>query len=248
MIVTPEGLNVFPEDVEHALNAQPGVRDRRSSAPAPRDRPRSACTRCCVLSRHRRGRGRARGQRRSSATTRRCAPRRSGRASELPRTEGTRKLKRRELKAVAVRCSRRTAEGRALRNRDVRWRPCSRVSRRAARSHRRRPSMPARPQLARTGRADDGARRGVPGHHRRDALRSADDRRRPRGADPTARPARRRLGHASQSPSTSPRGIAPCPRGRCAARACPPGFSRSAASSRASTSGGSSTSNSCQDR
>src|SRR6478736_3493235 len=27
MIVTPEGLNVFPEDVERALNEQPGVRD-----------------------------------------------------------------------------------------------------------------------------------------------------------------------------------------------------------------------------
>ena len=27
MIVTPEGLNVFPEDVEHALNEQPGVRE-----------------------------------------------------------------------------------------------------------------------------------------------------------------------------------------------------------------------------
>ncbi|PYR92569.1 MAG: hypothetical protein DMF84_13815 [Acidobacteria bacterium] len=27
MIVTPEGLNVFPEDVERALNAQPGVRE-----------------------------------------------------------------------------------------------------------------------------------------------------------------------------------------------------------------------------
>ena len=27
MIVTPEGLNVFPEDVERAINAQPGVRD-----------------------------------------------------------------------------------------------------------------------------------------------------------------------------------------------------------------------------
>ena len=27
MIVTPEGLNVFPEDVEHALNDQPGVLD-----------------------------------------------------------------------------------------------------------------------------------------------------------------------------------------------------------------------------
>ena len=27
MIVTPEGLNVFPEDVERALNEQPGVQD-----------------------------------------------------------------------------------------------------------------------------------------------------------------------------------------------------------------------------
>ena len=27
MIVTPEGLNVFPEDVERALNEQPGVLD-----------------------------------------------------------------------------------------------------------------------------------------------------------------------------------------------------------------------------
>src|SRR5204862_7728747 len=27
MIVTPEGLNVFPEDVERVLNALPGVRD-----------------------------------------------------------------------------------------------------------------------------------------------------------------------------------------------------------------------------
>ena len=27
MIVTPEGLNVFPEDVERVLNTSPGVRD-----------------------------------------------------------------------------------------------------------------------------------------------------------------------------------------------------------------------------
>ena len=32
MIVTPEGLNVFPEDVERVLNEQPGVTDRPSSA------------------------------------------------------------------------------------------------------------------------------------------------------------------------------------------------------------------------
>ncbi len=32
MIVTPEGLNVFPDDVERVLNAQPGVASRPSSA------------------------------------------------------------------------------------------------------------------------------------------------------------------------------------------------------------------------
>ena len=44
MIVTPEGLNVFPEDVEHALNDQPGVLDAAvvgapvAGGPVPADR------------------------------------------------------------------------------------------------------------------------------------------------------------------------------------------------------------------
>ena len=43
MIVTPEGLNVFPEDVERVLNALPGVRE--SAVVGERDRSaRSACT------------------------------------------------------------------------------------------------------------------------------------------------------------------------------------------------------------
>ena len=41
MIVTPEGLNVFPEDVERALNEQPGVRES-AVVGAPRRRDRSA--------------------------------------------------------------------------------------------------------------------------------------------------------------------------------------------------------------
>ena len=93
MIVTPEGLNVFPEDVERVLNACPGVRDSAVVGVADRI-ARSACTRC-------------------SCSSRAPIPTRSSRAAnaqlddhqqirralvwpepELPRTEGTRKLKR----------------------------------------------------------------------------------------------------------------------------------------------------------
>jgi long-chain acyl-CoA synthetase len=98
MIVTPEGLNVFPEDVEQALLAQPGVRDAAVVGAAAAgsaservhavlvlepganmdDIVRAANVR---LGDHQKIRGAA------------VWP-----GSELPRTEGTRKLKRRELK------------------------------------------------------------------------------------------------------------------------------------------------------
>ena len=98
MIVTPEGLNVFPEDVERVLNAIPGVRDSAvvgaSTAGATSERVhaillldpgiavddivRSANTQ---LADHQRIRAAAQWT-----------------GTELPRTEGTRKLKRRELK------------------------------------------------------------------------------------------------------------------------------------------------------
>ena len=95
MIVTPEGLNVFPEDVERVLNQLPGVRDsavvgvagRRAAAT-------SGCTPCSSSTR-------------ASIPTPSCARptpqladhQRIRRAlvwpePELPRTEGTRKLKR----------------------------------------------------------------------------------------------------------------------------------------------------------
>ena len=102
MIVTPEGLNVFPEDVERALNDQPGVLDSAAvGAPvagstaervqavlllAPGTDPdavmRDANAR---LGDHQKIRAAAVWQ-----------------GTELPRTEGTRKLKRRELRAWLV--------------------------------------------------------------------------------------------------------------------------------------------------
>jgi long-chain acyl-CoA synthetase len=102
MIVTPEGLNVFPEDVERALNDQPGVLDSAvigapvtgSSAErvqailrlAPGTDPdaviREANTQ---LGDHQKIRAAA------------VWP-----GAELPRTEGTRKLKRRELRAWLI--------------------------------------------------------------------------------------------------------------------------------------------------
>jgi long-chain acyl-CoA synthetase len=98
MIVTPEGLNVFPEDVERVLNALPGVKDSAVVGAAP---PGSTGERVHAilvadpsadvdavvreanlqLGDHQKIRGAA------------VWP-----GTELPRTEGTRKLKRRELR------------------------------------------------------------------------------------------------------------------------------------------------------
>ena len=114
MIVTPEGLNVFPEDVERALLAVAGVRDAAvgrdargraknastpcsSSMPAPTPTP--SCARpTCALGDH---------QKIRSASIWPWA--------ELPRTEGTRKLKRRDVQAVGRR--RRRAASAATRRR-----------------------------------------------------------------------------------------------------------------------------------
>jgi long-chain acyl-CoA synthetase len=92
MIVTPEGLNVFLEDVERVVAHQPG----------------------CVMSQswiaHRRGRARPRRRRPDPGTDPRPSSAQTSRSpiikksaellwesGELPRTEGTRKLKRREI-------------------------------------------------------------------------------------------------------------------------------------------------------
>jgi long-chain acyl-CoA synthetase len=99
MIVTPEGLNVFPEDVERALNEQPGVLD---SAVVGAPVAGSTAERVQAILLLADGAD-------SDAVVRganaRLADHQKVRASavwpgkELPRTEGTRKLKRRELRA-----------------------------------------------------------------------------------------------------------------------------------------------------
>ena len=98
MIVTPEGLNVFPEDVERVLNATPGVRESAvvgaPSGGSSSERVHAvlvleAATDVDEVIRT------ANAQLGDHQKIRAAAVWTSG---ELPRTEGTRKLKRRELK------------------------------------------------------------------------------------------------------------------------------------------------------
>jgi long-chain acyl-CoA synthetase len=90
MIVTPEGLNVFPEDVERALNRQPGVRE---SAVIGDSRPHAVL----VLER---GADPAKIVRLANAQLETHQQIRQWTVwpeTSLPRTEGTQKLKRREI-------------------------------------------------------------------------------------------------------------------------------------------------------
>ena len=97
MIVTPEGLNVFPEDVEKALNAQPGVRD---SAVVGAPTPGSTAERVQAILVTERGAdvdAIVRGANAQLADHQKVRSAAVWPGDELPRTEGTRKLKRREL-------------------------------------------------------------------------------------------------------------------------------------------------------
>jgi long-chain acyl-CoA synthetase len=102
MIVTPEGLNVFPEDVERALNDQPGVIE---SAVIGAPVPGSTAERVQAILRLAPGTDPDAVMREANA---RLGDHQKIRAAavwpgtELPRTEGTRKLKRRELRAWLV--------------------------------------------------------------------------------------------------------------------------------------------------
>ena len=102
MIVTPEGLNVFPEDVERALNDQPGVKD---SAVVGAPVPGSTAERVQAILLLEPG---AQADTIVRAANAQLADAQKIRAAavwpgpELPRTEGTRKLKRRELRAWVV--------------------------------------------------------------------------------------------------------------------------------------------------
>jgi long-chain acyl-CoA synthetase len=98
MIVTPEGLNVFPEDVEHALNAQPGVRE---SAVVGASAPGSSAERVhavLVLDPGANVDEIVRSANAALGDHQKIRAAAVWPGAELPRTEGTRKLKRRELK------------------------------------------------------------------------------------------------------------------------------------------------------
>ena len=98
MIVTPEGLNVFPEDVERVLNEQPGVRDSAVvGAPVPggsAERVHAVVVLAEGADLDAIVRGANAGLQ-DHQKVRMATPWLSG---ELPRTDGTRKLKRRELR------------------------------------------------------------------------------------------------------------------------------------------------------
>jgi long-chain acyl-CoA synthetase len=99
MIVTPEGLNVFPEDVEQALNAQPGVRESAvvgaSAAGSTAERVHAVL----VLEPGTDVDEVVRGANLQLGDHQKVRAAAVWPENELPRTEGTRKLKRRELKS-----------------------------------------------------------------------------------------------------------------------------------------------------
>jgi long-chain acyl-CoA synthetase len=98
MIVTPEGLNIFPEDVERVLNDQPGVRES-AVVGAPVARGSAERVQAIIVLDQgvdldevvRNANTRLQDHQKVRAAT-------VWTAGELPRTEGTRKLKRRELR------------------------------------------------------------------------------------------------------------------------------------------------------
>jgi long-chain acyl-CoA synthetase len=90
MIVTPEGLNVFPEDIERVLLALPGVRD---CAVVGRDRPHAVL----VLEPEADSGDIVRQANEKLEDHQRVRGVSIWRSPELPRTEGTRKLKRAEI-------------------------------------------------------------------------------------------------------------------------------------------------------
>jgi long-chain acyl-CoA synthetase len=103
MIVTPEGLNVFPDDVERALNAHPGVRD---SAVVGAPVPGSSAERVQAILLLEPGTAADEVVRAANLQLQDHQKIRAAAAwpgSELPRTEGTKKLKRRELREWLLR-------------------------------------------------------------------------------------------------------------------------------------------------
>ncbi len=98
MIVTPEGLNVFPEDVERALNEQPGVRESAVVGAPVAGSSAERVQAVLVLAPDANVDEIVRGANAALADHQRIRTAVVWPGSELPRTEGTRKLKRRELR------------------------------------------------------------------------------------------------------------------------------------------------------
>ncbi|HSK08886.1 MAG TPA: AMP-binding protein, partial [Vicinamibacterales bacterium] len=112
MIVTPEGLNVFPEDVERVLNEQPGVRESAVVGAPVVGGSAERVHAIVVLEPQgdlqeivRRANAALQDHQKLRAAT-------PWPAEELPRTEGTRKLKRRELRDWLIRYQDAEAGGR----------------------------------------------------------------------------------------------------------------------------------------
>ncbi len=98
MIVTPEGLNVFPEDVEKVLNEQPGVRESAVVGAPLAGSSAERVQAVLVLSPDGNVDEVVRAANATLADHQRVRAAVVWPGPELPRTEGTRKLKRRELR------------------------------------------------------------------------------------------------------------------------------------------------------
>ena len=201
MIVTPEGLNVFPEDVERALNDQPGVRESAVvGAPVPggsAERVQAVVVLAAGADLDAIVRG---GQREAAGSPEDPDWRPRGRSASFPAPRARRSS---SAGSCASGCSISNGAWRRLGAGATSGGPSST---RAARSvtavlerfapgrtdHVDNDDRRARSELARARRADDGARRSAAGHGRRSQVRGGEDRRRSRGADAPARRARER--------------------------------------------------------
>jgi long-chain acyl-CoA synthetase len=102
MIVTPEGLNVFPEDVERAINEQPGVRDSAVVGAPVAGSTAERVQAVLLLAEGTDPDTVVRGANARLGDHQKIRAAAVWPGQELPRTEGTRKLKRRELRAWLV--------------------------------------------------------------------------------------------------------------------------------------------------
>ena len=210
MIVTPEGLNVFPEDVERAINDQPGVRDSAVVGAPVAGGSAERVQAIVVLAGSADLDGVVRGANARLQDHQKIRLATVWPGEELPRTEGTRKLKRRELRDWLVR-SAGTARGDAPAPPVTgSARSVSAVVQRFApgRIHRRRDDdRRARIELARARRTDDGARGSAAGDGGRGQVRRRPDGRRSRSPGPSrSTPLQASCRRQQPSRSTSLRG------------------------------------------